>query len=155
MKKSKIILSFLVAAMLIQLGFVWDTPKDSKKTAPAAAAASKKVDLPFQQVMGALMQNMTLWSSLSGSNKKKAVEAVVLLYQTRENSAILRPADFYVSQIDQSLKSNPALQSTDLLVIVKLLAVMEYDFYNGQNKDELAKEVLGEKMYEAIRARRQ
>ena len=85
----------------------------------------------------------------------KSVETAILIFRDRQNSAILRPAEFYVSQIDQAVAANSDLQNADLLTVVKMMSVMQYDFYNGQDKDVLAKEVLGEEMYKSIRARRQ
>ena len=78
-----------------------------------------------------------------------------MLFRERQNIAILRPADFYATQIDRALAANSQMQGADLMTVVKMMAVMEYDFYNGQNKDALAKEVLGEKVYEGLRSKRQ
>ncbi|HCM43256.1 MAG TPA: hypothetical protein DIS66_08115 [Candidatus Omnitrophica bacterium] len=150
----------LLTAML-QFGFDWGKPVDKKNEVKQPAAVEKSLptsmsaanNIPFPQMMGALSQNMTLWGTLPAENKTRAVEASVMIYRSRENSAILKPADFYVKQIDQSILANPSLQSTNLMGLLKILAVMEYDFYNGQNKDELAKETLGEKMYQSIRMR--
>lgn len=145
---------------ICSLGFDW-TPKKEQKSAPVAPTASSMMDSPaaadlsFPQMMGRLSQNMSVWTALTPENKKKAIEAAVLLYQNRQNTAILRPVDFYVTQIDQSLSSNPAFLATDLMSLVKILAVIEYDFYNGQDKDALAKEVLGEKLANNIRQKRQ
>ena len=115
---------------------------------------SSGADMDFPKMMNALSESLTIWPSLSQDNKKKSVEAAMLLFRDRQNSAIMRPADFYVAQIDQGLNTNPQLKKADILSILKMMAVMEYDFYNGQNKDALAKEVLGEQMYKTIRARR-
>lgn len=160
-KNTPWIVVFLVTLSL-HFGFDWNAPKKEKpaaneKQAPIAAQSAatqqRVANLPFPQMMAILGQNLTLWPSLSQDNKKKAVEAIILLYRSRQNTAILRPADFYASQIDQSLKANPALQGTDLMSILKILSVMEYDFYNGQDKEALAKEVLGEKMAQSVRSR--
>jgi len=43
----------------------------------------------------------------------------------------------------------------DIMTMLNILAVMEYDYYNGQNKDELARKVLGEKAFEENQVRRQ
>jgi len=153
----------LIAAIIIlfQMGFDWGAPQKkgaSDRTSSAATSAPKSMngaDIPFPQMMNALSGNLKLWSSLSTENKKKAVEAAISIFRDRENSAILQPAGFYVTQIDQGLNANPQMQQADILSIVKMMAVMQYDFYNGQNKEALAKEVLGEQMYQSIRARRQ
>ncbi len=158
MKKNKSVVLVLAALVLVQWGFDWGAPKKEAKpvavSAPAKQVASG-ANIQFPQMMNALSENLKIWPSLSQENKKKAVEAAMMLFRERQNSAIMRPADFYVTQIDQGLSTNAQLQNADILSIVKMMAVMEYDFYNGQDKDALAKEVLGEQMYKTIRARRQ
>ncbi len=159
MKKNQALIGLLAVLIIGQFGFEWGTQSAKNKSAPPAAAAAsmpttKGGNLPFPQMMGALTQNMTLWPALTQDNKMHAVEAAVLIFRDRQNSAILRPAEFYATQIDQALHANPTLQQTDLISMVKMMAVMQYDFYNGQDKDKLAKEVLGEAMYESIRAHR-
>lgn len=162
MKPIQTAVIFIVFALL-QSGFFWDVPQDNKK-APAGAkpkagapaqAAAPGANIPFPQMMGMLSQNMTIWNLLPPDSKKRAVEASILVYRNRDNAAILNPAEGYVTRIDDSIKNNPQLQGLDLMQLLKILAVMEYDFYNGQNKDALAKEILGEKMYQSIKMRRQ
>ena len=161
MKRNYVFGVILIAAFA-QLGFEWGKPVEKTSEAKQPAVVEKAPsapmaaanNVPFPQMMGALSQNMTLWTTLAEENKKRAVEASIMVYRSRDNSAILKPSDFYVKQIDQSLLANPSLQGTNLMGLLKILSVMEYDFYNGQNKDELAKQTLGEKMYESIRARR-
>ncbi len=157
MKKNQIQAWLLVILMIGQLGFEWGAQSGEKKNVPAHSSTSipRERNVPFPQMMGALSQNMTLWPTLSQDNKKSSVEAAILLFRNRQNSAILRPAEFYVAQIDEAIQANSTLQKTDLMTMVKMMSVMQYDFYNGQNKDALAKEVLGEEMAKTVRARRQ
>ena len=69
--------------------------------------------------------------------------------------AILNANDFYAAKIDETLKANPAVANMDILSMLRILAVMEYDFYNGENKDELARKILGEKGFLENQTRRQ
>lgn len=160
MKKNNSFILLLTVIAVFQMGFDWGSPqkKDTAKKMSSMVApvqkASNGADISFPQMMNALTENLKIWSSLSAENKKKSVEVAISLFRDRENSAILQPAAFYVTQIDQGLNANPQMQQADILSIVKMMAVMQYDFYNGQNKDTLAKEVLGEQMYESVRARR-
>lgn len=164
MKKNKSLVLLMVLIALGQMGFDWGAPTGEKKNASGRANASAAANqnnvpanlaqIPFPQMMGALSQNLTLWSLLTPENKLKAVEAAIVYYRDRQNIAILQPAELYVDQINQGLGANPALQGSDIMATMKMMAVMQYDFYNGQDKDQLAKEVLGEKLYETVRARR-
>ncbi len=139
----------------LSMGAFWDK---AAQTAPIQdqQAANQTVSVPaFSDMMNQLSQNLQGWSALPPDSKKRAVEAVISLYKNRDNTAILNGADFYVQKLDEALAANAPFMNADILTVVKILAVMEYDFYNGQNKDELAKELLGEGMAQAIRAQRQ
>jgi len=143
-----------------QLGFEWGSAsKKKQKASPApvyAQAVVPKSNEPvsFSQMMTALSQDLVSWPRLSAENKNQAVEAAKLFFQDSFNSAILRPADFYVAQIDEVLIANQSLQQVDLMSVLKMMAVAEYDFYNGQNKDELAKEILGDEIYQSLNSQK-
>lgn len=109
----------------------------------------------FEQMMNQLSVNSLAWGQLKPADKKRAIDAVIQLYRVRDNTAIMNPSDFYVQKTDETIAGDPGVANLDLPQIIKILAVMEYDFYNGQNKEELAKQVLGDKMYEANRLRKQ
>lgn len=125
------------------------------KKEPAAAVETKGSGIAFPEMMGQLSRNMAIWGQLNAAEKKQAVEAVIGLYKNRDNIAILNTGEFYVGKIEETLKNNPPVAGTDIMTLVRILAVMEYDFYNGQNKDALAKEVLGEKGFADNKMRRQ
>ncbi len=158
-KKTGLIL--LTALFAVHLGFDWGAPKQNKEKAAASSPAPQKTasapagnEPTLPQMMNVLSQNLILWPSLSAENKKQAVEAAKLFYRDTQNTAILRSADFYTKQIDEGLSSNPAMRNADIMTVLRMMAVAEYDFYNGQNKDALAKEVLGEQVYQSLQKSR-
>ena len=152
MKKIKVV-SILVAVLaLTQMGFFG---KDGQQNPAPAGAPAAAPSLSFGEMMNQLSQSLAVWKTMDAANKKQAMDAVIRLYGTRENSAILKPADFYVQKLDEALAGNPGMVNSNLITIVKILSVMEYDFYNGKNKEELARETLGEKMAQAIKMKHQ
>lgn len=146
MKKTTVvlILILIISVTAAQAAFF---DKDKAQSAQTAGPS-------FEQMMNQLSVNCALWGQLSAENKKKAVDAVIQYYKIRDNIAILGSPDFYVQKVNETLAGDPGVANLDLPRVIKILAVMEYDFYNGQNKDELAKQTLGEKMYESNRLRR-
>jgi len=124
------------------------------KDKAAAPAASQPAGPTFEQMMNQLSVNCMYWNQLNDENKKRAVDAVIQLYRVRDNVAILGSPDFYVKKVNDTLAGDPGVANLDLPQVIKILSVMEYDFYNGENKDELAKQTLGEKMFEANKLRR-
>ncbi len=139
-----------VLAVVLCLGFL------SIKTEKKPAAAEKQgTGMAFGDMMSQLSQDMSLWNQMSADEKKQAINAVVAVYKNRENVAILNSADFYMTKINETLTNNPSVASMDIMTMLRILAVMEYDYYNGQNKEELARKILGEKAFAENQLRRQ
>ncbi len=160
MNHKKVGLLLIAVLFTVQLGFDWGAKKTTTKPAAAnpepqkTASASLGQNPTISQMMTALSQNLAVWPSLSSENKKQSVEAAKLFYRDAQNTAILRPAEFYAQQIDDGLRTNPEMRNADIMTVLRMMAVVEYDFYNGQNKDALAKEVLGAEVFESLRSSR-
>jgi hypothetical protein len=127
----------------------------SVKTEKAVVADQKGSGVAFPDMMNQLSRNLTLWERLGAGEKRQAVDAVIGLYKNRDNVAILNTGDFYASKIDETLRSTPSVANMDIMTMLRVLAIMEYDFYNGENKDELARKTLGEKGFAENQTRRQ
>lgn len=141
---------FCLLTGVVCYGFL--SMKSSKTVVPVKQEGT---GLPFPVVMTQLSQNMVLWASMSQGEKKTTVEAVINLYKNRENAAILNGADFYTNKINDTLRTNPPVANLNIMTLVRILAIMDYDFYNGQNKEELAQQTLGERAFKENQARRQ
>ncbi len=59
----------------------------------------------------------------------------------------------YAQAIDQMATDNPSLLDNAFRNLLQVAAIMEYDFDNGMDKDDLARKFLGVQMYEANRKR--
>jgi hypothetical protein len=156
-KTNSAVTIFCAAAIFLSLGFQWGEPKkkETVSSPQKTRTMSSTNEMSLPEMMTLLSKNMQSWSSLKPEQKERAVDAALTYYRNTENTAILKPAAFYAAQLDQSFSANPEFLSADILAMVKLLAVVEYDFYNGQDKDELAKQVLGDEMYRTIQTARQ
>ena len=147
MKSEKVILVALALAFLSNAGSIFASDKKPVETSVQGLA--------FPQMMERLTSNLEIWKDLNPDQKKEAVQASIALYKSRENTAILNTPEFYAKKIDETITGNSSVMNMSLLNVIKILAVMEYDFYNGQSKEELAKQVLGEKTYQSNRMRLQ
>lgn len=125
------------------------------KKEKVSAGDKQSSGMPFPVMMNQLSRNTVLWDRMGEEEKKRAVEAVIGLYRGRDNAAILNSREFYVGKIDETLRMNPPVQNVDIMTLVRILAIMEYDFYNGENKDDLARKTLGEKGFLENQTRRQ
>ena len=128
---------------------------NGKGEKPVGALDQRGLGMPFPNMMAQLSQNMGIWGNMSSNEKTMAVSAVIGLYKGKDNAAILNTPEFYVQKINETLAANPPVANADILTLMRILAVMEYDFFNGENKDDLAKKVLGARGYEENKARRQ
>lgn len=102
----------------------------------------------IEDVLRELFDNMSSWKNLRQNDKIYAVDQTLGLFRDRENAAILNSANFYAAKIDALLEGNPPMEAFALYTMVKIAAVMEYDYYNGEDKETVAQEVLGPQLYE-------
>lgn len=127
----------------------------SNRTGKIAVADKPGMGMAFPEIMTQLSRNMSIWERLNLTEKKAAADGVILLYKNRDNVAILNGAEFYAGKIDETLLTNPMVVNLDMMTMFKILAIMEYDFYNGENKDDLALKTLGKPGFEENRKRRE
>lgn len=125
----------------------------SNKVAKGPGTDKPGVGLSFPDLMNRLSENMSLWERMNLVEKKAAIEGVILLYRNRDNVAILKGSEFYADKIDETMRTNPMVMNLDITTLVRILAIMEYDFYNGKDKEELALETLGQQAYDENRRR--
>ena len=107
----------------------------------------------YELLMTELMRSSEKWPLLDQNLKSKAVEGYInFLFKVKEKATIKKPAEYYVVKIDEMLQQNPKTPQ-NIPSLIKIQAVMDYDFDNGGDKDQLAKEILGPKLYLANKAR--
>ena len=100
-----------------------------------------------------LNRSSEIWTRVNDSeNKYFIVEHYIDTYR-QAGIAITKPPEHYTVMIDDMIYNNPSVSSKPFSDILRIVAVMEYDFNNGQNKDTLARQLLGEKVYLSNRAR--
>ncbi len=103
--------------------------------------------------MALLEENMHTWQSLSWREKETAVQDVITYLELTKNSVIKYSPPHYVKQLDEILPVDPVMRDQSIVNVVTYLAIVEYDFFNGQDKDKLALELLGEQKFVANKQR--
>ncbi len=94
-----------------------------------AKASSLKADII---VMNSLTRHLKQWDQLSDFDKKTAVKLAIERFRVNQNTAILNPPEFYLKKVDSLLKSGMVnINSTILPILIKTIAELENDFYNG------------------------
>ncbi len=76
------------------------------------------------------------------------------IYQYKEKGiTISKPPLYYAQMIDGISQQNPALLNQPFDKLLQFMAIMEYDFDNGTDRDQLAKKLLGEQGWKSNRHR--
>jgi len=120
-------------------------------TAPVAPQAAEVVDLA--EVWKKLDKRSTIWSAMVDDQSKLLTVAEYIDRFHKEGVKINEPPLHYVQMIDQVVGQNPQILQRPFGELIQILAIVDYDFDNGMNKDDLAKKVLGEAGYEANKQR--
>lgn len=125
----------------------------AREAAQQEENAEVKDEVGLDQITEALRSSAKPWELIiSRSDKAVIVEHFIADY-AKQGVTIRKPAAHYVSFIDQMSKNNPEMLESPFERILEIVAVMEYDFDNGQNKDQLAQKILGQQVYEKNRER--
>ena len=100
------------------------------------------------EVWQRLDKDSRAWALLI-DNQAKALTVEEFIDRFRKEGAKIQksPAQ-YALAIDQMASQNPQMLTQPFKDLVRLTAVMEYDFDNGMDRDALAKKVLGDKFYQ-------
>lgn len=116
---------------------------------------ARKSPAEYNEMMAQLSQNLSTWPTLNPEDQKLAVAAVIQLLGQQQQGKITRPPAYYAQRINQTILGNQEVLDMPLDRVVVIMAVMDYDFDNGQDKEKLAEQVLGPAMYAANKARRE
>ena len=84
---------------------------------------------------------------------KEFTVARYIAHFKEQGVAIHQPASHYVPLIDEMVRNNPTLLKQPFEDVMRLAAIAEYDFNNGQNPDTMARRVLGDELYQKNKER--
>jgi hypothetical protein len=105
------------------------------------------------QLLAMLERSSEIWTKISDINYKVLAVSQHIERYRQEGTVIRKPPEYYAQFITAMGEGNPALLSRPFSELLRLAAIMEYDFETGQNKDALARSVLGDDIYRTNRKR--
>jgi hypothetical protein len=117
----------------------------------APLQASEEVDL--SEVWKKLDKKSTIWRALADDQAKALTVSEYLNRFHDEGVKISQPPVHYVQMIDQMTKQTPQMLEMPFGELLKIMAIIDYDFDNGLNKDDLARKVLGDAGFEVNKKR--
>ena len=157
MKATKPALVVILVLAIGSLAFWFGPQKEMPpaQMAPAVSAPNLRPTAAFPMVFRSLSQSLQGWGQADRADQVNSVRAIIETFKNRLNIAILNTPEFYTDKITEMLRGNQVMVNMPLQQVITILSIMEYDYYNGENKDVLARKILGEKMFEANQKRRQ
>ena len=112
-----------------------------------------KDEVGLDQIAAALQSSSKAWELIiSRQDKQIVVQAFVDRY-SQQGVIIQKSAGYYANFIDEMARNSPEMLAMPFDRVLQVVAVMEYDFENGQNKDELAQKILGPSFYQKNKQR--
>jgi hypothetical protein len=145
---------FVAAALTVGAMSFWTTVcvvnyRDIEKYT-ASQLAEKQDGLAFRAEP--LNHDLKTWETLEWEEKVTALKYAIDWLRQTKNAAIIKSPEFYARRMDETLRERPEFKLTPLPKALLFLAVAEYDYYAGMDRDQLARQLLGPD-YEANRRR--
>ena len=119
----------------------------------AAADAEAQEVVTLDQMVGALEESSHPWPLMIDIQAKQAVVEHFIQKFRRQGVEINRPAIYYAHMIDSMAKDAPQMLDNSFDRVLQVVAIIEYDFDNGQDKDAMALQILGEEGFRSNRQR--
>jgi hypothetical protein len=104
-----------------------------------------------------------LWTALDNSSQSwsqiiddeiKALTVGEYIDRFAQRGVLIKKSPgHYAKFLDMLVPQMPGILDAPFMNVLSYIAIMEYDFENGQNKDELARQVLGEEIFRSNKAR--
>jgi hypothetical protein len=95
----------------------------------------------------------TIWTALVDDQSKILTVSEYITRFQNEGVKITAPPAHYVTEIDQMVQQNPEMLKRPFGELLQMVAIIDYDFDNGVNKDDLARKLLGEAGFEENKKR--
>jgi len=84
-----------------------------------------------------------LWMHMDERRKTHLIDNLKETFMRNSKAVIRKPSGFYVKAIDEAIASEPQTKNYKLAVLFRTLAILEYDYDEGIDKEETAKKWLG------------
>jgi hypothetical protein len=125
----------------------------STPSAVDANSSTVKDVVDLSEVWKKLDTKSTVWELLIDDQSKILTVSEYISRFQQEGVKISAPPAHYVEMIDQLTKQNPQMLDRPFGELIQMLAIIDYDFDNGMDRDVLARKVLGEQGYEVNKQR--
>lgn len=106
-----------------------------------------------EKLVNDLKKSSYAWMMMM-SNKTREYIIKRFINEYRQKGAVIsKEPSFYIGFIDNLLLNKTEMMEIPLPAVLQIAAIIEYDFTNGQDKDAMAKKVLGENAFKKNKER--
>ena len=131
-----------------------DASANSQPSVANQAGSSQTKDVvDLSEVWKRLDKKSTVWPLLIEDQAKVLTVSEYIDRFRMQGVKISAPPLHYVQTIDQITQGNPAMLQRPFGELLQIIAIVDYDFDNGMDKDLLARKVLGDAGFEANKKR--
>lgn len=112
-------------------------------------------EINLSDIIAALQTSSQSWNQIIDVEAKALIVLEFIKLYEKHGVTISQPPAYYAFVIDTIAGQSPEILDNSFDRVLQLAAVMDYDFDNGQDKDMLAQQLLGERGYLANKQRLQ
>lgn len=131
--------------------------KEMQFNLPSEQAPVREEDVKdivdMSQLLEALTQSSEAWSLIIDQEAKNTVITHFIEGFTKNGISITKSAPYYSQVIDAMTQTRPEMLQQPFPNLLQTIAIIEYDFNNGMDKDAMAQKVLGESAFAQNRQR--
>jgi len=140
------------------------TPK-TIVSAPSPVSAAKPVQVPkpvspqtssapdIAKAVQQMKVTSTNWGRIQSQETKTAITGYFIAEYKRRGVMIKNTPEYYTGAIDEMTRQNPDFLAQPFDKLLRFVSVIDYDYDNGQNKDQMALQFLGPDGYKRNRQR--
>jgi len=94
-------------------------------------------------ILKSLETSSKAWPLIVDRQPKGFIIYKYIEYFKKKGIIIKKPVEEYIPLIDSMIAENPKIVKNPFKNVFQLVAILEYDFDNRQNKDQMIKELIG------------
>lgn len=117
------------------------------------AQTGMELDQHFKDTWEALTKTSVIWPQIDDNKMRAQIISMYIGIFKQNGIKITNSPVYYVARLSEIYNENPALFKNPFNVVLQTIAIIDYDFDNRQDKDYLAKQILGEQGFIANKKR--
>lgn len=150
---SKPVVSAPAPQVLVSSPFYQEQQPSRVSSPGSSGEISPGLEADLARLFALLEQSSEIWLGIEDMRIKMLVVSRYIDMFKERGAIIRKPALYYVNLINAMVQDDSGMLRRPFEDILRTIAIVEYDFNNGQNKDILAKQILGTEAFVANKRR--